>query len=768
MISDNHLAFLARSTITPGHAEARGYQTIRDPRRLDELGIAKAGQRTQGLLVPQLRKDGSTWGYQYRADHPRETSGKLVKYETPVGQRNGIDVPPGVNGQLGNPTVPLWITEGVKKADAGALAGLCIVALPGVWCWRGKNKYGGRCAVPDWNDIALNDGRRVILAFDGDVARKPQARQALTELASYVAGKGAHVEYLHLPDTDTKTGLDDYLAAGHTVEDLWRLVKPTPPPVTQTCDIVQQPPDPEPQPATPMPLDDALNVFGKWLHLNNDTAPVIVTAATAVANLVTGDPVWMLLVGPPSGGKTEILSSLMGLPYIVPAATITEAALLSGTATHERTKDATGGLLRQIGEFGILLTKDFTSVLSQNTDVAKKAVAALREIYDGRWDRPVGVDGAKVLHWHGKCGFIGGVTPSYDRYSMIVNTLGDRYMLLRLPTADPDKQARAALAQAEHETQMRAELAQAMTGLIASADQAKVHAPLDDTDTGALVDLAIYAARARTGVDRNYHTGELEVIPQPEGPARLVKAMRQLYGGMLALGVDDETRWAILTRIAIDCTPRIRRPLIEALLKHPTDEGQRTAKIADAVGMTTKVVAVHLDNLALIGLAEWHKESEAANSPYRWTASEWLRENWPPERTKVRRKNTTTHIGTFNVPVPSTPTPQEGGGSFASHFDADASPNGQVATGGPGPGPGPGEDYVLCSVCGWVETHHDTGVCAECRADDGDTCDRCQPVIDGPQQRLTHRCLECGRDPDTKGHAPNCPSAKYKRLPNGA
>lgn len=37
------------------------------------------------------------------------------------------------------------------------------------------------------------------------------------------------VEYLHLPDTDDKTGLDDFLMAGHTVDDLYRRVKPTPP-----------------------------------------------------------------------------------------------------------------------------------------------------------------------------------------------------------------------------------------------------------------------------------------------------------------------------------------------------------------------------------------------------------------------------------------------------------------------------------------------------------------------------------------------------------
>jgi hypothetical protein len=692
---------LATSGITLEHATLRGYETITSRSRLDALKITKAGRNTPGLLVPQLRADGSTWGWQYRPDTPRvDSKGRPVKYETPWQQPNGLDVPPAVGPMLGDLSVPLFITEGVKKADSGALHGLCIVALSGVWCWLHTNTAGAKMALSAWRDIALNNSRRVILAFDGDVARNPSVQKSCHALSQYLAYHGARVEYLWLPDTDHKTGLDDYLA-DHTVDELWRLVKPTAPPPSQPRSHTNPdhgPAEPKPDPAEPVSLDDALAVFGKWLHIN-DTAPIIATAATVVANLVEGDPVWLLLVGPPSGGKTEILSSLIGLDYIIPAATITEAALLSGTPRHDRAKDATGGLLRQIGKFGILLTKDFTSVLSQNHDVARKAVAALREIYDGRWDRPVGVDGARILHWQGKCGFIGGVTPSYDRYSTIVNTLGDRYMLLRLPPAEPGKQARAALAQAEHEKQMRAELAEAMTGLIAGADQTLVHAPIDDESTIRLVNLAIYAARARTGVDRNYHTGELEVIPQPEGPARLVKAMRQLYGGMRALGVETEIRWTILSRISVDCTPRIRRPLIESLLTPHSEDlldtaaEQRTADIAENVGMSTKTASLHLDDLALIGLAHRRKESKATNSAHLWKASTWLRDNWPPA--KVSSKTTTTYISTCIQGTSSSSDDLNSGGSFASRSDGAASTNGQASGFTPPTGVG------RCDECGW-------------------------------------------------------------------
>jgi hypothetical protein len=676
VIADHHLAMLAASGITDEHAMARGYETITDKRRLANLdgnghGITPAGRNIPGLLVPLLRVEGSTWGCQYRPDIPRCRDGKPIKYETPYLQRNGLDIPPGVAAMLGDPSVPLWITEGIKKADAGAIHGLCIVALCGVWNWLGTNSAGGRMALHEWRDVPLNNNRRVIIGFDGDVARKESVQKSVRGLAGYLATKGARVEYLHLPDTDEKTGLDDYLAE-HTVEELRRLVKPVQP-VPKPIDITGEhrpPPDPKPQPAQPVPLDDALGVFSKWLHID-DTAPIIATAATVVTNLAEGDPVWLLIVGPPSCGKTEILSSLLDLPCIVPAATITEASLLSGTSQRDRAKDATGGLMRQIGDLGILLCKDFTSVLSQNYDVAKRATGALREIYDGRWDRPVGVDGARVLHWKGKCGFIAGVTPSYDKYSVIVNALGDRYMLLRIPPIDPDKQARAARAQVKHGKQMRAELAAAMTGLIAGADWSRVH-ELDDESGTRLERLAIYTARARTGVERNGYTKDLEVIPEPEGPARLVKAMCQLYDALVALGVDTETRWDILTRIAIDCTPAIRMPLIRVL----TDEDQRTTDIAERVGMITKTATIHLDDLALIGMADRRKESAATNSSHLWRASDWLQKHWPQ---KVRTISTTTHKDTYKEAASSSNNDSDatdvpvGGGRNRSYLDGDAS-----------------------------------------------------------------------------------------------
>ena len=152
--------------------------------------------------------------------------GTVIKYETPKDQRNGIDIPPGARDQIGDPSVPLLVTEGSRKADAAVSAGLACVSLNGVYGWRGRNGRGGRLAVADWHDIALN-GRRVVLAFDSDVVRKRVVQQALAELAGYLSSKGAAVEYLHLPDwrrSQGRTGRLHRRARG--TGGLWGLARP--------------------------------------------------------------------------------------------------------------------------------------------------------------------------------------------------------------------------------------------------------------------------------------------------------------------------------------------------------------------------------------------------------------------------------------------------------------------------------------------------------------------------------------------------------------
>jgi hypothetical protein len=168
-LADNHKKMLVReSRIARDAIRARGYRTLRSKAELERLGFGRAQRNTPGLLIPIHGPGGDVAMYQYRPDQPRIKDGKPVKYETPRGTRMALDVHPFARGQLGDPTVPLFVTEGVKKGDALVSQGLCAVALIGVWNWRGTNESGGKTALPDWEHVALN-GRRVYIVFDSDV-----------------------------------------------------------------------------------------------------------------------------------------------------------------------------------------------------------------------------------------------------------------------------------------------------------------------------------------------------------------------------------------------------------------------------------------------------------------------------------------------------------------------------------------------------------------------------------------------------------------------
>ena len=135
-----------------------------------------------------------------------------------------LDVPPACRPLLGNPAVPLYVTEGARKADAAASQGLCCIALLGVWNWRGSNEVGGKTALADWESIALND-REVGIVFDSDVMTKTAVHAALGRLKAFLESRGARVRVIYLPPeaNGNKVGLDDYLATGHGVTDVLAL-----------------------------------------------------------------------------------------------------------------------------------------------------------------------------------------------------------------------------------------------------------------------------------------------------------------------------------------------------------------------------------------------------------------------------------------------------------------------------------------------------------------------------------------------------------------
>ena len=97
--------------------------------------------------------------------------------------------------------------------------------------------------------------------------------------------------------------------------------------------------------------------------VRDEAHPSLYAAAAAVEHL-DGDPLWLLIVGGSGNAKTETVQALAHSRGVVVTSTIaSQGALLSGPSKRERVKRATGGLLRRMGERGVLVVKGMTSIL---------------------------------------------------------------------------------------------------------------------------------------------------------------------------------------------------------------------------------------------------------------------------------------------------------------------------------------------------------------------------------------------------------------------
>jgi hypothetical protein len=364
--------------------------------------------------------------------------------------------------------------------------------------------------------------------------------------------------------------------------------------------------------------------FRQFLHLP-DPGALHVILATIAANRAEGDPVWTLIVGPPGGGKTELLAPFNRQPDVHPAATLTEAALLSGTPKRERATSSRGGLLRTIGEFGIIVLKDFTSVLSMNRDARAALLAALREVYDGSWTRHVGTDGGLTLSWTGKVGMVAGCTPTIDSHHAVMASMGERFVLYRLPRIDAEAQSKRALNHLGGEAKARKALADAVAAVLDSADVRELNRRADEATVDRLVSLSTLAVRGRSAVERDGHTREIVLIPEPEAPARLAVALLRILNGLRAVGEADATAWRLVTRCALDSMPVARRMALEFLVGRV--DASTTSAVAERFGYPTTTMRRTLEDLEAHGLAG--RRSQGPGRADLWQATEWARQRWP-------------------------------------------------------------------------------------------------------------------------------------------
>ena len=388
-------------------------------------------------------------------------------------------------------------------------------------------------------------------------------------------------------------------------------------------------PKSKPKPSTAT-IEHTITVFKSWLVLSS-TTPIYAMLGAVAANLLPGDPVWLGLIAPPSSAKSELLNSIAGLPNVIDADTITPSGLLSGTPKKQQDKGARGGLLRQIGSFGILTLKDFGSILAMHAETRAETLAALRKIYDGAWTRHIGSAGGKTLAWQGKVAIIFAATEVIDAHHSVISSMGDRFLLSRLKPVTGKKQFTCALKHTGASiTDMRKELAAAVTHLF--SNRRSEAAQINAEETEAIGKVIAKAVRLRGAVARDYRSREIEAIYGAEGTARIGLALERLLAGLDTLGMDRTRALKVVEEVALDSVPPLRRHAYDCVCTWSTrHDPLDTANVAVELGLPTTTTRRILEELAAHGLII--RRSQGQGKADLWDAAPWEAEEAAAEVT---------------------------------------------------------------------------------------------------------------------------------------
>jgi hypothetical protein len=457
-------------------------------------------------------------------------------------------------------------------------------------------------------------------------------------------------------------------------------------------------------------VNELLELLSGYVQLD-DPGHVWFTLAVAVSAALDGDPLWGMLIGPSSSGKTEAVRALDRLAE--PIDELTAPALLSWT--HGKAPRPTGVLTR-IGERGLVTVGDFSTVLATSDRGGRDQLfALLRRAYDGQVTRDLG-NAPVPLRWSGRLTLLAACTPAIDNYASHSDQLGPRWLYYRL-TAGSSQTKRAASRKARLRPgdlgRLRSQAAQLAAQLVAAAQPQAASLMVSETAAERLDDLAIVCCFGRASVPRNaYGRREIEGLAIIEEPPRLVGQLLLLAKGLLALGLPEPATMGLCRRAALDSIPQVRRRLLQALA---TVDEVTVSEAARRVGCDRRVARMGLEELAAIGLAacpalEDEDPEELEEAHGRWSAHPWRLTG--PDAALVRAVVAASAWDEVWGASPGLGAEEEvgrGGGVGGRHTSSQARPATSTS-------PGTEPEERVCPACGQVTRPltDGSGRCPDC------------------------------------------------------
>lgn len=309
-------------------------------------------------------------------------------------------------------------------------------------------------------------------------------------------------------------------------------------------------------------------VLSKHFH-NPDLGAVRALYSAFVAHRFKGTPVWTMLIAEPGSMKSELLGALDQWDDIHSVDGFTAKTFISGRIEDRQSQgkmEASPSLLRRIGRNGVIICKDFSTVLAGKAETRESIFADLRKIYDGELAKEYGTGENLEEHkWRGRISIFVGVTPAVDRYTAVFQSLGDRFLLIRAPRAEgPDA---ALVAMNQDSTRMRLDINASVALLMDNLPDFTPSVPR--RIERQIATLSEIIARGRAQVTRDARK-EIIDIPQIEAPTRPAQQLKQLARGSALISHRAEVHdsdYRLIQRVALDCLRPARRQVLEPLLR---------------------------------------------------------------------------------------------------------------------------------------------------------------------------------------------------------
>ena len=148
--------------------------------------------------------------------------------------------------------------------------------------------------------------------------------------------------------------------------------------------------------------------------------------------------------------------------------------------------------------------------------------------------------------------------------------------------------------------------------------------------------LASFCAVARSGIERDYTSREIDLIPDPELPTRLAKQLSLMFMACCLIEDNPIKNYKLVIKLGLDSLPKKRRSVLRILIK--ATDYLETSVIAAKIGYPTNTTRRVLEDLH--GL----KIIKRLPAPKKGMADGW----------RIKRK-TLKLIANANVTVPKTP-----------------------------------------------------------------------------------------------------------------